>query len=517
MNVYERKRRLAYLFAAVSVALLLLYLVGFGFLLETYDSPRAGVDGDAVAVSWTGRMADDDHSTRVAELDDALRLLAAPWRLSGEAGGVIAAGDEVTAFFGNRWSVLRNGSTVRGAELDGQPWPVRAACRARAADWIFGVHEGKVLARRRELGTFSESLPAGTAGGVERMTASVEGAAGPLVAWRENGATVVKTALWDGRAFAAGPDFDVGAVEHWDVALAGGAPLLLTYEREDREFKRVGLRLRRPGEAARPLSFPDPILLLGKRVTGLAATAWGDRLVVVVSRAATLHVAAVPLATLQPAPETRLAAVDAVPRWQALLGLFFPMALMFFSFALVFLGYAMLQERSGFVLERLVPVEGPGPPPAAILQRAMAFILDTIVLYAPVVVAVEVLNLSPESMDLSNPRLWAVVGVYLGLDAAYHGLLEGLLGWTLGKKIIGIRVAGPDGGAPGLRRALVRSLFRPLDAAWPLGVFVGMSVVMTTRRRQRLGDLAAGTLVVETRPLPAAAPERRLKAREPRV
>jgi uncharacterized RDD family membrane protein YckC len=519
-DFYDRQRRLAYVFAALSVALLLFYLLGLGFLLETYAAPRAAAAGEDLVASWATRSADDESGTRVVRLDDALRPRGPAWRLGGEAGAVLAADEELTAYFGNRYSVLRGGSTVRGAELAGQPWAVLAACAdpARGADWIFGVHDGKLLARRRELGTYSESLPAAAAGTVERLTASIEGAAGPLLAWRETGAAVVKTALWDGRQFAAGPDFDVGPVEHWDVVLAGGGPLLLTYSREDRTFRELGLRLRRPGEAATTAVFPDPILLLGKKVTGLAAAVRGDRLAIVVARWTALQAASVPLSTLVPEPGARLVPIDAEPRWRALVGFFFPVALMFFSFSLVFLGYSLLRERSGFVLERLVPVEGGGPPPAAILQRAMAFILDQIALFPPVAVAVEVLNVSPEVWDLEHPRLYLTIGVYLAIAFVYHVLMEGLLGWTLGKKVVGIRVAALDGSPAGLGRSLVRNLIRPLDASWPLGVFLGMSLMMTTRRRQRLGDLAARTLVVEERPAPAPAPpERRLKAREPRV
>jgi len=157
-------------------------------------------------------------------------------------------------------------------------------------------------------------------------------------------------------------------------------------------------------------------------------------------------------------------------------------------------------------------------PAAAILQRAMAFILDLIVIFTPLFVAVEALNVAPEEIDFSNPRLWATWGLYLAIDALYHVLMEGCFGWTLGKKIIGIRVIAADGSPAGLRRALLRNLTRPLDATWPAGIFLGMSVLMTTRRRQRPGDLLAGTMVVEERrPESAGTPERRLKAREPRV
>jgi uncharacterized RDD family membrane protein YckC len=523
-DFYQRKRRLSYAFAGLSVLLLLAYL-GLGFLLETYAEPRAAAAGDDLVVSWTTRSAEDEPGTRIVRLDPSLRPRGPAWRLAGEAGGVLADEADVTAFFGNRYSVLRDGSTLRGADL-GQPWAVRAACRQPAADadWIFGVADGKILARRRELGTFSESLVVADAGSVERLSASVDGAAGPLVAWRESGSLRVRTALFDGRGFPAKADFDVGPVEHWDAALSGARALLATYSREDRSFKELGIRIRSSdGGQAALAKFPDPILFLGKKVTGLALAVREERLVIAVSRWTTLQAGSVPLATLLPEPDSRMSSVGAEPRWRSITGFFFPMALLFFSFSLVFLGFTLLRERGGFVLERLVPAAPGVPPTAAVLQRAMAFILDQIALVPICWIAVEVLNVSPETsrLDLTDPRLLATVGVCLAVSFAYHFLMEWLLGWTLGKKIIGIRVTELDGSPVGFRGALVRNLLRALDATWPLGVFLGMSVMIVTRRRQRLGDLAGRTMVVEERRAddapPAERPERRLKVRGPQV
>ena len=486
---YRRQRRLAYVFAALSVALLLLYLVGLGFLLETYGAPRAAAGADGLLLSWIARGAEDeDAGTRVVRLDDALEPRGPAWRLGGEAGGLLADGPELSAFFGNRLSVLRDGSTVRGAELPDQAWAVRAACAGPdGAAWIFGVHEGRLLARLRDAGAWKAPVDVSAAVAVERMTASFEGAAGPFVAWREPGATVVKTALWDGRAFAAGHSIEIGAVEHWEALSAGGRPLLLSYSREDREFRRLSIRLRRPDEAPRLLSFPDPVLLLGKKVTGLAAAAKGDRLAVAVSRWTTIHAGWVPLAG--DAGAVRLVAVDAEPRWRALVGFFFPVALLFFSCSLVFLGITLLRERGGAAPEA----------EAGVLSRAMAFVLDQIALFPVLALAVEFLNLSPESWELGNPLLWAAWGVAAGGAFLYHFLMEGLLGWTLGKKVVGIRVAALDGAPAGLRRSLLRNLLRPFDATLPLGILVGMTALMTTRRRRRPGDFVAGTIVVDDR------------------
>lgn len=86
-----------------------------------------------------------------------------------------------------------------------------------------------------------------------------------------------------------------------------------------------------------------------------------------------------------------------------------------------------------------------------------------------------------------------VVGIVL---LAYFVLAEGSLGATLGKAVAEIRVQTPAGARIGLRAALVRNLMRLIDG---LGVYlVGAIAILATRRNQRLGDLAAGCIVVRS-------------------
>lgn len=87
--------------------------------------------------------------------------------------------------------------------------------------------------------------------------------------------------------------------------------------------------------------------------------------------------------------------------------------------------------------------------------------------------------------------------IYLAIGLLYWVVLQGLTGSTLGKAVTGIRTVGRDGGRPGVGRALVRAL------AWIVDYFpyiipglVGFILSLTTRDNRRLGDMAAGTLVV---------------------
>lgn len=77
----------------------------------------------------------------------------------------------------------------------------------------------------------------------------------------------------------------------------------------------------------------------------------------------------------------------------------------------------------------------------------------------------------------------------------YFVLLEGLAGFTLGKRLMRLRVVTAGGGRAGLVRALVRNVLRVVDGLPTLGL-VGAIFISTTPDRARVGDLVAGTRVV---------------------
>jgi uncharacterized RDD family membrane protein YckC len=94
--------------------------------------------------------------------------------------------------------------------------------------------------------------------------------------------------------------------------------------------------------------------------------------------------------------------------------------------------------------------------------------------------------------------------VQLALEVAYFVLLETTTGGrSLGKRILGLRVMR-DGGLPlGLRESLVRNLLRTADSL-PANYVVGLVTMLLSSEGKRLGDIAAGTVVVRL-DRPAAA------------
>jgi uncharacterized RDD family membrane protein YckC len=74
-------------------------------------------------------------------------------------------------------------------------------------------------------------------------------------------------------------------------------------------------------------------------------------------------------------------------------------------------------------------------------------------------------------------------------------------GQTPGKKLVGLRVIRADGAPVGWSRSTVRSLLAFADFL-PCGFAAGLVTMALGRWSQRLGDLAAGTLVVHLEPRP---------------
>jgi len=77
----------------------------------------------------------------------------------------------------------------------------------------------------------------------------------------------------------------------------------------------------------------------------------------------------------------------------------------------------------------------------------------------------------------------------------YFTYFEGTSGQTLGKKIMGIKVVKENGDQPSFMDALIRTILRIIDGI--AFYLVGFIVILVSEKKQRLCDMAAGTIVVE--------------------
>jgi uncharacterized RDD family membrane protein YckC len=141
---------------------------------------------------------------------------------------------------------------------------------------------------------------------------------------------------------------------------------------------------------------------------------------------------------------------------------------------------------------------------AGVGSRFTALLLDWAVRIALLVAMVIVTGVWGD--DAPGPTavgavLWTFLVVF-----AYDVLFETLAsGRTPGKRWTGLRVVMAGGGPVGFLASTIRNLLRIIDFL-PVWYGVGIVAVLASRRNQRLGDMAAGTLVVRERRVVAPAP-----------
>jgi uncharacterized RDD family membrane protein YckC len=98
--------------------------------------------------------------------------------------------------------------------------------------------------------------------------------------------------------------------------------------------------------------------------------------------------------------------------------------------------------------------------------------------------------------------LWVAFALLLTLPFAVHVLLASRSGRTPAMRITGLRIVTTAGTRPRFRAYVIRWLLMVADGA--LFGLVGLVVILATPRRQRVGDIVAGTLVVREAALRAA-------------
>lgn len=136
-------------------------------------------------------------------------------------------------------------------------------------------------------------------------------------------------------------------------------------------------------------------------------------------------------------------------------------------------------------------------PLAGPLSRCLAFLLDLLVISGVTTAIQQVLApLSALEQDLG---LAVIILLYVGVWLSYGMLSEYFwYGQTIGKWVLGLRVVDSAGLQLQFHQAAIRNLVRAVDLFPLLGLVGGISMLLN-RRLQRLGDLAAGTVVVRNR------------------
>ena len=137
---------------------------------------------------------------------------------------------------------------------------------------------------------------------------------------------------------------------------------------------------------------------------------------------------------------------------------------------------------------------------AGVGSRAVAWFLDVLIMGLMIVVASCIFSmLAPALGGFAMALLF--IAIFL-VQWWYSALFEWWLGGqTLGKKAVGLRTLQERGVRITFLQAVVRNLVRVVDLL-PGLYFVGGVSALLDRSGRRLGDLAAGTIVVRERRAP---------------
>jgi uncharacterized RDD family membrane protein YckC len=131
--------------------------------------------------------------------------------------------------------------------------------------------------------------------------------------------------------------------------------------------------------------------------------------------------------------------------------------------------------------------------PASVGDRIVATLIDGVIAWCYIFLA----NYSLERLNLNigyTARLLLYSPYFF-----YHLISEIFMdGQSVGKRAMNLKVMKLDGSQPAVGSYLLRWLLRPIDIFF-FGA-VAMITIASSQKGQRLGDIAAGTSVVSTRP-----------------
>jgi uncharacterized RDD family membrane protein YckC len=168
---------------------------------------------------------------------------------------------------------------------------------------------------------------------------------------------------------------------------------------------------------------------------------------------------------------------------------------------------------------------------AGIGNRAFALLIDYHVLGVIVVLfliawsflSIPLVEILTPLTDSDIIGIWRVAIAILGTFSIYMGyfvFFETLWqGQTPGKRFAKIRVIRDDGRTVGLQQGTLRALLRPIDDT----LFIGAFLIMLTSQEKRLGDMVAGTIVIQAEQpaapatFPISEPARNLAEQLPQI
>ena len=128
-------------------------------------------------------------------------------------------------------------------------------------------------------------------------------------------------------------------------------------------------------------------------------------------------------------------------------------------------------------------------------RRAVAIIIDSVLLF---IVGYAIAFATGQATSDGFNVHGAPAFLWLAIGLAYYIVMEATSGATLGKKAMGLKVVKQSGEPLDWQASIVRNIMRIIDGFF--FYLVGAIAVWVSKSRQRLGDMAAHTIVVRAQP-----------------
>lgn len=161
----------------------------------------------------------------------------------------------------------------------------------------------------------------------------------------------------------------------------------------------------------------------------------------------------------------------------------------------------------------------------AFYRRLFAWVIDIIIQIFYIIVAFRFLSFVAQNMhgDNDSTKIWAISLLLFLPFLLYHVVLEiTMSGQSIGKKLLGMKVVSENGGKPSIGQFVIRWLIRTSDytllvivilipyaqifgpqvywgIAGAIALLIADLALVNTRKQQRLGDILAHTVVINTR------------------
>jgi uncharacterized RDD family membrane protein YckC len=113
-----------------------------------------------------------------------------------------------------------------------------------------------------------------------------------------------------------------------------------------------------------------------------------------------------------------------------------------------------------------------------------------LIVWAFLITQIAWLRSEPIRLWITAIQILILFGVYIGYFICFETLWRGQ---TPGKRYVKIRVIREDGRNVGIQQSILRSLLRPIDDIFCLGFLF----ILFTTQEKRLGDLVAGTILIQ--------------------